>query len=151
MDPLEVRNAKVMATLAQFAQALPNGTVNIMGGGLTAIPPKMPVIFIAGTVQFGWGAIGTPHTLRFELVDEQESAVTGENGDPIWVEAKVNVAPAPGLPFGTPMSVPLAFPLTPPELVPSTRYEFRLSVDGETHEDWNLGFVVMPEAQSKAA
>ena len=35
------------------------------------------MIFIAGTVQFGWGAIGTPHTLRFELLDEQESTCDG--------------------------------------------------------------------------
>lgn len=140
-----------MITLAQFAQALPNGTVNIMGGGLVAIPPKVPMIFIAGNVQFGWGAIGTPYTLRFELLDDQESAVSGENGDPIWVEAQVNVAPAPGMPFGTPMGVPIAIPVTPPELEPKARYEFKVTINGEAHEDWNLRFVTMPEAQSKAA
>jgi hypothetical protein len=151
MGPFEVRNAKVMVTLAQFAQALPNGIVNIMGGGLTAIPSNLPVIFIAGTVQFGWGAIGTPHIIRFDLFDADGTAVTNDNGDPVFVQAEANVSPAPGIPFGTPLTVPLAIGITQLKLVPSTRYEFKLTIDDDTHEDWSLGFVVMPEAQSKAA
>ena len=99
---LEVRTQRSMITLAQFAQALPNGTVNIMGGGLIAIPPKAPMIFIAGNVQFGWGAIGTPTRSASSCSTTRSSAVSGENGDPILVEAQFNVAPAPGIQRGTP-------------------------------------------------
>jgi hypothetical protein len=142
---------KVTATLAQFAQALPNGTVNIMGAGLVVIPPKVPVIFIAGSVQFGWAAIGSTHTIRIELVDDDGSAVAGQDGEPVAVDGQANVAPLPGIPFGTPLSLPLAIPVTPPELEPGTRYEFTLAVDGQSAEDWSLPFLTTTEAQPKAA
>jgi hypothetical protein len=142
---------KVMVMLAQFAQALPNATVNIIGGGITAIPSKVPVLFIAGTIQAGWGVIGSNHTFRIELQDEHGTHVTNDQGEPILVEGEFSMAPAPGIPFGTPLSLPLLVPITPPELTPGTRYEFKLAIDGQASEDWNLGFVVMPEAQSKAA
>lgn len=140
-----------MATLAQYAQALPNGIVNIMGGGLTVIPPKLPVVFIAGSVQFDWGAIGTPHAIRVDLLDEHGDAVPGQNGDPVVVTGQANVAPAPGLPFGAPLALPLAIPVGPLELEPQARHEFKLTLDDESHEDWTLGFITAPEAQSKAA
>ncbi|HLY50696.1 MAG TPA: hypothetical protein VKR21_16025 [Solirubrobacteraceae bacterium] len=64
-DPPEVVhllvNPKLTVTLAQFAQALPDGTVNIMGGGVTLVASKVPAaIWVAGHAQFGWGAIGAP-------------------------------------------------------------------------------------------
>jgi hypothetical protein len=99
----------------------------------------------------GGGVIGSNHTFRIELQDEHGTHVTNDQGEPILVEGEFSMAPAPGIPFGTPLSLPLLVPITPPELTPGTRYEFKLAIDGQASEDWNLGFVVMQEAQSKAA
>jgi hypothetical protein len=30
-------------------------------------------------------------------------------------------------------------------------FEWRVEIDGETHQDWRLGFNTRPEAQSEAA
>lgn len=90
------RSTQVSLLLSQYAQVLPNGIVNIMGGGMTVIPPKVPVIFIAGAVRFGWGAIGSTIKVRIELLDENGSAVTTDEGEPVFVEAEGGVSPAPG-------------------------------------------------------
>jgi hypothetical protein len=146
-----VRSTKVTAMLAQFAQALPNGIVNIMGGGLTVIPYEIPVIFIAGNIQVGWDAIGVGHTMRFELLDDQGLPVVRADGEAVVVDGQFNVAPNPGIMRGTPLGVPLALGVGPLELVPASRYEWKFEVDNESHEDWSLGFSTTPEAQSKAA
>lgn len=146
-----VRSTKVTAMLAQYAQALPNGIVNIMGGGLTILPAEIPVVFIAGVVQFGWEAIGVLHTLRFELLDDQGLPVVGQDENPVAVDGQLNVAPLPGIKRGTPLTVPLALGVGPLKLVPASRYEWKFEVDGESAEDWSLGFTTMPEAQSQAA
>ena len=142
---------KVKVMLAQFAQTLPDGTINIIGGGVTAVLPKIPVLFVAGTIQTGWGVIGSTHKIRIQLHDENGTHIVNDEGEPILVEGEFGMSPAPGMPFGCTLSLPVNVPITPPELTPGTRYEFTLAIDGETSEDWNLGFVVMPEAQSKVA
>lgn len=146
-----VRSTKVTVHLAQFAQALPNGTVNIMGGGLTVIPAELPVVFIAGTLRFGWESIGSPHAIHFELLDDQGLPVAGQDEKPVVVDGQVNVAPAPWIKRGTPLTVPLALGFGPLKLAPGSRYEWKFDIDGESHEDWSLGFSTMPEAQSQAA
>ena len=117
------------------------------------VPRTAPLVFITGHVQFDWGAIGSPHQVWFDLVDEQEEPVLGQDGAAVTIRGDVNVAPHPNAPFGTPLGFPIVIPVTPQQMAlePGTRYEFRVTVDGQTHEDWNLGFVTMPEAQSQAA
>ncbi len=146
-----MRTTRLTLHLAQFAQTLPNGIVNIMGAGLTVVPPDLPMIFIAGTIQFGWEAIGSPHNIHFELLDDQGLPVVNEDGNQLAVDGQVNVAPAPGIKRGTPMLVPLSLGVGPLKLDPGTRYEWKFDIDGESHEDWSLGFSTMPEAQPKAA
>jgi hypothetical protein len=146
-----VRSTKVTAMLAQFAQALPNGVVNIMGGGLAVIPPELPMVFIAGNIQIGWDAIGVGHTMRFELLDDQGLPVVKDDGEPIVVDGQFNVAPNPGILRGTPLVMPLALGVGPLQLAPASRYEWKFEIDGESHEDWSLGFSTMPKAQPKAA
>ena len=49
-----------------------------------------------------------------------------------------------GLKPGTPIDFPLAFNLGPLPLEPG-RYEWRLSIDGRTDDDWRLPFTVREE------
>jgi len=76
--------------------------------------------------------------------------VENDNG-PIFAEMGVGVAPSPNAPFGTTLTVPIAVGFGPHEFQPSSSYQFKLWLDDETREDWSLGFMTMPEAQSKAA
>jgi hypothetical protein len=50
----------------------------------------------------------------------------------------------PGLKPGTPLDFPVAMNSTPLPLEPG-RYEWRLTIDGQSHQDWTLAFTVRSE------
>ena len=50
-----------------------------------------------------------------------------------------------GIEPGTPLELPLAVNSGPLPLEPGSRYEWRLSIDGEGDEDWRLAFSVRLE------
>ena len=52
----------------------------------------------------------------------------------------------PGLKPGTPLDFPVAVNSTPLPLEPG-RYEWRLTIDGTSREDWTLPFTVRAEEQ----
>ena len=100
-----------------------------------------------------WEAAGIEHTLRFDLLDDQGHPVlveTPHGEQPVRVEGQFHVAPHPGLKRGTPLVMPIAMNLPPQPLRPG-RYEWRLEINGETYEDWRLGFGVRAAAQSQVA
>jgi hypothetical protein len=148
-----LRNTKVTLMLAQAAQAA-NGLLNVLGAGWTVIGPGTPFA-IAGIIEMPWEAAGVQHRFMFELLDDQGKPVVGQTpeGDeePVRIGGGFDLAPNPGIKKGTPLSMPIAINLPPPQLEAGARYEWRLEIDGETHEDWRLGFGTQPESQSKAA
>jgi len=149
-----VRSTKVNLMLAQSA-LVADGLLNTLGAGWTEIGPDPSPFAIAGIIEVPWDATGVPHTLRFDLLDDQGKPVVVDTPDrgsvPVTIEGQFNVAPQPGVKRGTPLSMPIALSLPPQPLPPGSRYEWRLEIDGETHEDWRLGFTVRPLAQSRAA
>src|SRR4051794_6393845 len=140
--------------LAQAAQAVPNGTVSVLGAGWTQIGIGSPFA-IAGIIEMPWEAAGEEHRFRLELLDDQGKPVmveTDQGEQPVCIEGGFNVAPQPGLKRGTPLSLPLALNMPPQPLAAGSRYEWRLDVDGESHEDWRLGFNTLPpDPQAMAA
>ena len=58
---------------------------------------------------------------------------------PVVIEAEFEVGRAPGAKPGTPITVPFALNLGPQPLQPG-RYEWRLTVNGETRDDWRVAF-----------
>jgi hypothetical protein len=143
-----VRTTKVQVMLAQFAQVA-NGLVNMMGTGWTIMPPQQPQgYFLAGTIDMPWDAAGVEHNFRFVLLDDQGKPIENENGEDVKVDGQFNLAPAAGIPKGTPLTLPLAIPIGPLMHEPGARYEWRLEVNDETHEEWRLGYTVAREAQA---
>jgi hypothetical protein len=69
-------------------------------------------------------------------------------GAPIRIEAVFEAGRPAGLTPGTPLDGAMAITVGPLPLEPGRRYAWRLSVDGETDEDWQVGFSVRPSAQS---
>ena len=143
--------SKINLTLAQWAQVHPNGTVNLGGGYMAVVPYEVPGHFIAGNIMFGWDAIGAGHTLSLQLLDAQDEPVIGNADEPVTITMQFPIAPFPGVPWGTPLSMPIVLPVGPMTLDPASLYEWRYQLDGEQHEDWALSFSTMPEAQPKAA
>jgi hypothetical protein len=79
-----------------------------------------------------------------ELVDSDGAEVVLEDDDDEQTVAfggEFEVGRPPGLKPGTPLDFPVAVNSTPLPLEPG-RYEWRLTIDGASREDWTLPFTV---------
>ena len=99
---------------------------------------------IALYIQVPWDRTNEEHSLRFDLVDSDGNAVELETDacaeEPVTVEGSFEVGRPPGVKPGTSIDVPLAINVGPLAMPPGGRYEWRLSINQESHEDWRLPF-----------
>ena len=136
---------KATLLLADFAQVA-DGKLTVVGGGWSVTGPEPTPFAIAILVQVPWDQANVRHTLRLELLDADGNAVaveTDEGGEePIvfFDDLVFEVGRPPGLKPGTPLDFPVAVNSGPLPLEPGERYEWRLSIDGRSDEDWRLPF-----------
>ncbi len=132
--------------LADHAQAA-EGKLNIIGGGWNVTGPEPGPFAIAILFEVPWDRANEEHRFLLELVDQDGVAVLVETVDgeaPLTIEGQFEVGRPPGLKPGTSLAFPLALNMGPQPLAPGGRYEWRLTVDGESHEDWRLVFATRP-------
>lgn len=136
---------KVTLLLADAAQAV-GGKLYLLGGGWSSITAGAPFA-IAGKIEVPWSQGTDRHTWRLELVDADGHPFTlAGQGDepqpqPLWFEQQFNTGIPPGLTPGTPLDHVFAVTVGPGlPLVPGTRYQWRLTIDGHEGEDWYVGF-----------
>lgn len=133
--------------LADHAQAV-GGKLYICGGGWSVTGPQPVPFAIVADVKVPWHGINIDHTLRLELFDGDGQPVeveTPEGTQPLYIEAGFQVTPAPGVKPGTAIDAPFALNLPPqPCIAPGSLYEWRLWIDGKTHEDWRVTFSTRP-------
>ena len=140
---------KATLLLADFAQVA-DGKLTVVGGGWSVTGPEPTPFAIAILVQVPWDQANVRHTLRLELLDADGNPVTMEADDgddePIlfFDDLVFEVGRPPGLKPGTPLDFPVAVNSGPLPLV-SGVYEWRLTIDGETDDDWRLPFSVRAE------
>jgi hypothetical protein len=88
-----------------------------------------------------------------ELIDADGQPVlvpTPEGEQQLAIDGQFQVTPAPGIKPGTPIDAMAAINM-PPQLIPAGgRCEWRLMLDGQSHEDWRLAFSTRA-AQAQAA
>jgi hypothetical protein len=141
---------KVTMLLADYVQ-VSDGKLTVVGGGWSLTGPEPTPFGIAILVHVPWDQANRRHTLRLELVDADGIPVTipGDDGDgePVVFlnDVEFEVGRPAGIKPGTPLEVPLAVNSGPLPLEPGSRYEWRLSINGEGDEDWRLAFSVRPE------
>jgi hypothetical protein len=141
---------KTTLLLADFAQVA-EGKLTVVGGGWSVTGPEPTPFAIAILVQVPWDQANVRHTLRLELLDADGNAVTietdeGEEEPILFFDDLVfEVGRPPGLKPGTPLDFPLAVNSGPLPLEPGGRYEWRLSIDGRSDEDWRLPFTTRDE------
>jgi hypothetical protein len=133
--------------LADYA-VVADGKLTIVGGGWSQTGPEPAPFGIALLIQVPWDQANTRHTFSVELLDA--------DGEPVLVETEevddqsvafggdFEVGRPPGLKPGTPLDFPVAMNSTPLPLEPG-RYEWRLTIDGESRQDWTLAFTVRSE------
>ena len=132
----------------EFAQgdsvSAAEGKLYILGGGWSITGPDPTPSAIAAYIQVPWDRTNVEHTFRLDLVDSDGGPVlleTDEGGeDPVAIEGAFEVGRPPGVKPGTSIDVPLAITVGPLPLPPGGRYEWRLSINEEGHEDWRLPF-----------
>jgi hypothetical protein len=138
---------KATMILADYA-VVSDGKLTIVGGGWSQTGPEPAGFGIGLLIQVPWDQANAPHSFKVELLDadglpvvldapEEEEQAVAFGGD-------FEVGRPPGLKPGTPLDFPLAMNSTPLPLEPG-RYEWRLTIDGEARENWNLAFTVRGE------
>ena len=132
---------KVTMLLADSVQAV-GGKLYILGGGWSVTGP--PAQFgIAILIEIPWDQTNQKHPWKLELLESDGAAVlvqTPSGEQPLVFQGELEVGRPPGLKPGTPIAVPLAINLAPLALEPSSRYEWRLSIHGQTDENWRVTF-----------
>ena len=133
--------------LADHAQAA-EGKLNIIGAGWTVVGPGPAPFAIAILFEVPWDRANEQHHFRLELVGSDGAPVLTETAggeEPLVIEGQFEVGRPPGVKRGTPLPFPLAINMGPQPIPPGGRYEWRLTVDQESHEDWRLVFSTRPD------
>jgi len=135
--------------LADYA-VVSDGKLTIVGGGWSQTGPEPASFGIGLLIQVPWDQANTLHVFSVELLDSDgaevvlEAAEDDEDEQPVAFGGEFEVGRPPGLKPGTPLDFPVAVTSTPLPLEPG-RYEWRLTIDGASREDWTLPFTVRAE------
>lgn len=147
---------KVTLLLADAAQAV-NGKLYILGGGWSVTGPGPVPFAIAVKIEVPWDRSNETHTLHLELLDDDGEPVAlprqqDRQPQPVAFDTSFEVGRPPGLTPGTPLDTVLAmgFPSGLP-LEPGSRFEWRLFINGETRDEWRVGFTTRPAPPPRAA
>ena len=136
--------------LADYAQVA-DGKLTVVGGGWSITGPEPVPFGIAILVHVPWDQANRRHVMRLELLDTDGAPVMVETEEgpeaPVvfFDDVEFEVGRPAGIKPGTPLELPLAVNSGPLPLEPGCRYEWRLSIDGETDDDWRLAFSVREE------
>jgi hypothetical protein len=127
--------------LADYAR-VSDGKLDVIGGGWSIINAAGPFgCFVAALFQIPWDQTNTKHQFRLELLDADGGGVPAQEGETIRAEGEFEAGRPAGLRPGTPVDAPLVVPFGP-LVLDEGRYEIRLTIDGETKEDWFVAFTV---------
>jgi len=133
--------------LADSAQEV-GGKLYILGGGWSITGPEPVPMAIALKLEVPWDRTNVQHSLLLELLDEdgEPVLVPGPEDDrvPLQVTGEFEAGRPAGIKPGTPIDSALAVNFGPLPLEGGRRFQWRLSIDGETDEDWTLGFSTRP-------
>ncbi len=133
---------KITMMLADAVQAV-NGKLYVLGGGWSITGPEPVPSAIAVKVEVPWDEGNRKHGFRLALIDGDGQAVRvpGPVGDiPVQVTAEFEAGRPAGLKPGTPLDVVLALNFGPLPLQPDSRYVWRMWIDEQTREDWEVSF-----------
>ena len=131
---------RVTIMLADAAQES-GGKLYILGGGWSVTGPDIPPSALAMKIDVPWDQANMRHTWMLKLVSEDGVPVEIE-GQAVRIEGEFEVGRPPGAAPGSYIDVPLAVNFGSLPLAPGRRYVWKLSIDGETNDDWDREFFV---------
>ena len=126
--------------LADYA-VVSDGKLTIVGGGWSQTGPEPASFGIGLLIQVPWDQANTRAHLhgRAPRRGRRRGRARDDEDDeqPVAFGGEFEVGRPPGLKPGTPLDFPVAVNSTPLPLEPG-RYEWRLTIDGKSQEDWTL-------------
>lgn len=139
-----MRATILLCDSAQVAES----KVYVLGWGWSVTGPDPAPFAMAIRFEVEWAEMDRSHHWELFLVDEDGRPVMVPAGDgteqPIEVRGDFEVPRSADLPPGTSVGVPVAFNFAPIPLRPGTRYNWHLTVDGESSEQWVVAFATRP-------
>lgn len=123
--------------LADSVQAV-GGKLYILGGGWSITGPTA-ASGLAMHIEVPWDQANLRHPWKLELLDADGNPVLVQER-PVAFQGEIEVGRPPGLKPGTPIGVPIAINIGPLPLEPGSRFEWRLSIDGNTDDNWRVTF-----------
>lgn len=127
---------RAIVLLAHSAHLDPNGTVHALGLGWTTTTTPTPQHALIVFVEVQWSETGVPFPIRAELIDGDGNRVAKTE------ENVINATRHPVHPDGTSVTVPFVATIPTLNLAAGHRYQWRVSIDGDMHEEWLAGFTV---------
>jgi uncharacterized protein DUF6941 len=128
-----------------------DGKLTIVGGGWSQTGPEPAPFGIGLLIQVPWDQANTLHVFKVELLDADgapvsfdEDDIDSESDPSVQFGGEFEVGRPPGLKPGTPLDFPVAVNSAPLPLEPG-RYEWRLTIDEQSRQDWTLPFTVRAE------
>jgi hypothetical protein len=122
----------------------------VLGGGISIIGPDPVFTALAIKIEVPWNQTDVSHHWVLFLEDADGRPVMVDTTDgkaPLELRGEF-VAPRPDIvPEGTPADAAMAFGFGPFPLEPGNRYIWRLSIDGESEDDWSVAFTVRPRQE----
>jgi hypothetical protein len=146
---------KVSAFLADAAQVM-GGKLYVLGGGWSWIVAGAPFV-VCGKIDIPWHRGTDWHTLRLELVDGDGQTVSVPQGDDEPRPLMFDLPPyratiGPQVKPGTPLDWPFVLTIGPGlPLEAGSLYEWRITVNGDAQDGWNLPFYTAPKPLAEAA
>ena len=140
-------------SLADHAAAV-GGRLYVNGGGWTARPPHPVPWALTIEIKVPWHDNNRKMKFRLELLDGDGRPFeleTGEGMKPLALDGDVTLTARPGLKPGSQITGLSAAILPPIELPASEQFEWKLTLDGQTRDEWRVAFATGPQPRSQAA
>jgi hypothetical protein len=135
--------------LCDYAQ-MAEGKLYILGGGISIMGPDPTPFAVAVKADVAWHEAGVEHHWVLHLEDADGRPVmleTPDGSQPVEIRNDFMVPKPVMVPEGTSADWVLPVQFMPLPLPPGNRYILRLTIDGESHEDWALSFTVRPRLE----
>ncbi|MGY4708324.1 DUF6941 family protein [Mycolicibacterium sp. CBM1] len=127
---------RAIVLLAHSGYLDKSGTVHALGPGWTTSPTPTAQHVLIVFVEVQWSELGASFPIRAELVDSDGNRVAHTE------ENVIRARRHPVHPEGTPVTIPFIATIPPLNLKVAERYQWRVTIAGEMHEDWLAGFTV---------
>jgi hypothetical protein len=142
---------RVTMILADAAQAT-DGKLYVLGGGWSLTGPGPVAAAVGMIINIPYQEADASHAWRLELIDADGKQVYTPDEQPVLMEGNIDIEPYPGMGITDEVNVPIAVSLPQGHPVkPGGKYEWRLWLNGETNDNWRLGFSVREDPNASAS